>query len=195
MKTMNCPYCGLECEADWCDVGVGLVQCGPFHCSCGASEIGPHDEERPLSAEEVNTGWYAPGSPPGSSANMLNGQIVSAKDMKDAYTSAWEGNPDYHVPGAVDRWYAQHRKPETMSKISAALKYRLTVTDVALLLSGFTGKPYPKIHSGQKASVRRLTRAGLALQSGDEWELTEKGQAAALACWTHVNEAVLQKDS
>lgn len=37
-----CPYCDTEMEADFVDVGVGYVQCGPYHCySCGASEIGP----------------------------------------------------------------------------------------------------------------------------------------------------------
>ena len=44
--TEKCPYCGSECEADWVDVDVSLVQCGPFHCeNCGASEIGPYDDE------------------------------------------------------------------------------------------------------------------------------------------------------
>jgi hypothetical protein len=38
----TCPYCGASMEADWVDVGVGMVQCGPYHCyACGASEIGP----------------------------------------------------------------------------------------------------------------------------------------------------------
>lgn len=38
----ECPYCKEMMEADWVDVGVGMVQCGPYHCySCGASEIGP----------------------------------------------------------------------------------------------------------------------------------------------------------
>ncbi|WP_267379330.1 hypothetical protein [Bacillus sp. GM_Baccil_2] len=40
--TQECPYCKSEMEADWVDVGVGMVQCGPYHCyECGASEIGP----------------------------------------------------------------------------------------------------------------------------------------------------------
>lgn len=66
----RCPYCRALCCADFVDVGVGMVQCGPFHCeSCGASEIGPHDEERVLSSEERDSGWYGPNSPPGSSAN------------------------------------------------------------------------------------------------------------------------------
>lgn len=38
----ECPYCGDAMNADYVDVGVGMVQCGPYHCySCGASEIGP----------------------------------------------------------------------------------------------------------------------------------------------------------
>jgi hypothetical protein len=40
--TRECPYCKSEMEADFVDVGVGMVQCGPYHCyDCGASEIGP----------------------------------------------------------------------------------------------------------------------------------------------------------
>lgn len=40
--TQKCPYCKSEMTADHVDVGVGMVQCGPYHCtSCGASEIGP----------------------------------------------------------------------------------------------------------------------------------------------------------
>ncbi|MBG9837927.1 MULTISPECIES: hypothetical protein [Bacillus cereus group] len=40
--TQECPYCKSKMEADWVDVGVGMVQCGPYHCyECGASEIGP----------------------------------------------------------------------------------------------------------------------------------------------------------
>lgn len=41
----NCPYCNSVCEADWVDVGVGMVQCGPYYCTnCGASEIGQFDD-------------------------------------------------------------------------------------------------------------------------------------------------------
>lgn len=40
--SMECPYCKSQMEADWVDVGVGMVQCGPYHCyECEASEIGP----------------------------------------------------------------------------------------------------------------------------------------------------------
>lgn len=41
----KCPYCNNECEADWVDNGVGMVQCGPYYCrNCGASEIGSCDD-------------------------------------------------------------------------------------------------------------------------------------------------------
>lgn len=41
----KCPYCGTDCEADWVDVGVGMVQCGPYYCQeCRASEIGSCDD-------------------------------------------------------------------------------------------------------------------------------------------------------
>ncbi len=59
--TENCPYCKTVCRADFVDIGVGMQQCGPFHCNaCGASEIGPYDAERELTADEHRTGWYAP---------------------------------------------------------------------------------------------------------------------------------------
>lgn len=52
-----CPYCGFEdCEADWVDVGVGMVQCGPYHCyECGASEIGPELYDWYYTDREGNT--------------------------------------------------------------------------------------------------------------------------------------------
>lgn len=81
----NCPYCGTECYADFVDVGVGYQQCGPYFCYCGASEIGPCDDERPLSQKEKETGWYAPDSEPGSSANVINGVIVDHKTMELVY--------------------------------------------------------------------------------------------------------------
>ncbi|MBL3821381.1 hypothetical protein RCJ96_06090 [Bacillus sp. BSL6] len=40
--TKECPYCKEEMEADFVDIGIGMQQCGPYHCQvCGASEIGP----------------------------------------------------------------------------------------------------------------------------------------------------------
>lgn len=105
-----CPYCATACAADWCDVGVGLVQCGPYRCdACGASEIGPYDTERPLTDDERRTGWYAPGSPAGSSANVLGGQIVDHRTMKAAYQAEFAGNPRYEVEGAVEAWFELQR--------------------------------------------------------------------------------------
>ena len=67
----RCPYCQALCCADFVDVGVGYTQCGPYHCECcGASQIGPNDEARPLTPTEHKTGWYAPDTPAGSSANV-----------------------------------------------------------------------------------------------------------------------------
>lgn len=67
----RCPYCRALCCADFVDVGVGYIQCGPYHCErCGASQIGPNDEPRPLMNIEDECGWYSPGSSAGSSANV-----------------------------------------------------------------------------------------------------------------------------
>lgn len=107
----RCPYCGHPCEADYVDVGVGMVQCGPFHCdNCLASEIGPNDKPRELSDVEERTGWYAPNSEPGSSANVIGGKIVSANAMRSVYREAFVNNPDYWKPGAVDEWRRKLRE-------------------------------------------------------------------------------------
>lgn len=110
--TEPCPYCGTICRADFVDVGVGMTQCGPYHCDkCHASEIGPYDEPRPLSADEQRTGWYAPDSEPGSSANVIGGRIVSHVQMRDTYRSAFVGNPLHDAPGYVEDWFEKVRKP------------------------------------------------------------------------------------
>lgn len=112
--TQPCPYCATACQADFVDVGVGYTQCGPYHCqSCGASEIGPHDKDVALSARERECGWYAPGSEPGSSANVIGGQIVSHQEMRAAYRNQFAGNPAYEVPGAVEKWFEEIRNART----------------------------------------------------------------------------------
>lgn len=112
-STCKCPYCGATCYADWCDVGVGYVQCGPFHCEdCGASQIGPYDDPRPLTLIEEFCGWYAPNSEPGSSANVIGGKIVTAKEMTDLYRNNFEGNPFYEKEGYVEEWFENVRKPK-----------------------------------------------------------------------------------
>lgn len=109
--TEKCPYCGKECDADWVDVGVGLVQCGPFHCIfCQASQIGPYDDERDLTDKEKDTGWYEPGAEPGSSANVIDGKIVSHRQMKQTYQNSFEGNPLWHDKEYVKEWWEEIRK-------------------------------------------------------------------------------------
>lgn len=110
----NCPYCGSECEADWVDVGVGFVQCGPYYCeNCRASEIGLYDDigfdsnlivehmkkceetgiDKPfilpdtatITDEEFETGWFKPGSPLGSTVNTHNGEYVDHKTARELY--------------------------------------------------------------------------------------------------------------
>jgi hypothetical protein len=60
--TRVCPYCGNpDCHAEYVDIGVGLLQCGPFQCpDCFATEIGPHDPSKELTESEKKTGWYEP---------------------------------------------------------------------------------------------------------------------------------------
>ncbi|HCF3663708.1 TPA: hypothetical protein NID01_000534 [Pseudomonas aeruginosa] len=108
---IGCPYCGATCRADFVDVGVGYVQCGPYHCEvCNASEIGPYDRERDLTDREKELGWYAPGSEPGSSANVVDGRVVCHQEMRARYRRAFYGNPTYDIPGAVQQWLDETRR-------------------------------------------------------------------------------------
>lgn len=117
--TEPCPYCKIPCRADFVDIGVGFQQCGPFHCEqCGASEIGPFDEERPLSEREKDTGWYAPHSEPGSSANVIHGKIVSHVQMRQAYRDEFIGNPLHDWPGETEKWFEEIRKSSSSAVTS-----------------------------------------------------------------------------
>ena len=95
----KCPYCGnQECHAEWCDVGVGYVQMGPYYCeACGAMEMGPNDEDRPLSEREKKTGWYEPGHLP-DTVSSINGTFIEATIAKRLYEM---GLVD-HVPFRVE---------------------------------------------------------------------------------------------
>jgi hypothetical protein len=109
--TEACPYCQAKCDADFVDIGVGFTQCGPYHCEqCGASEIGPNDEPRELSEDEKRTGWYAPHSEPGSSANVVHGKIVSHQVMRETYREEFKGNVLWHDKSYVDDWWKRIRK-------------------------------------------------------------------------------------
>ena len=72
----TCPYCGYSaCKADWCDVGVGYVQSGPWICDdCGATSIGAFDTNE-VTEEEKKNGWYSPGKI-GSTVNTFKGKPV-----------------------------------------------------------------------------------------------------------------------
>lgn len=82
-----CPWCGDDaCEADWCDVDVGYVQCGPFHCqACGASEMAEYDVGPERTVLENHYGWFKPGSKPSPYANTVDGKLVSHTEAKQAY--------------------------------------------------------------------------------------------------------------
>ena len=99
----ECPYCSELMEADWVDVGVGMVQCGPYHCqACGASEIGPEMEFEDLvdengnyggqgellnpkdfTEEEIEVGYYRNKISP--YANTVSGELVDHITAKEMY--------------------------------------------------------------------------------------------------------------
>lgn len=109
--TEECPYCQTVCDADFVDVGVGEVQCGPFHCDeCGASQIGPCDEERILTEDEKKYNWYSPASEPGSSANVIHGRHVSHQQMKATYENEFIDNPLWSDKNYVTNWWEEIRK-------------------------------------------------------------------------------------
>jgi hypothetical protein len=108
--TSPCPYCGTTCNCDLVDVGVGLVQCGPYHCErCGATEIGAYDKPGATACEQI-FGWYGPGRPPGSSANVIGGKVVSHQVMERTYREEFQGNPLWQDKAYVEDWYEKVRK-------------------------------------------------------------------------------------
>lgn len=103
--TTKCPYCGATCHADFVDVGVGFIQCGPYHCErCRASEIGPNDEPRQLTQLEDECGWYGPHSEPGSSANVDDGgNIITHYEADTLYRTKAGVAPRYTKNGSLIR--------------------------------------------------------------------------------------------
>ncbi len=99
----RCPYCEALCSADFVDVGIGFMQCGPYHCErCGASEIGGFDEKRELTATEQKLGWYAPNTPPGSSANVDdNGRHLRYFEADTLYRASVGVAPRYDDHGRL----------------------------------------------------------------------------------------------
>ena len=82
-----CPYCGALCDADFVDVGIGEIQCGPYACEeCNASEIGPEGAERGFVPPEGSKGgWYPPGGPTSPHANTAGGVLVDHQTAKALY--------------------------------------------------------------------------------------------------------------
>lgn len=94
--TEKCPYCQRETEADWVDVGVGMVQCGPYHCyACGASEIGPELYDWYYKDREGNTiylpgkrkyvDWYKKKSTWGGMPLLRIGHPFSEEEIENGY--------------------------------------------------------------------------------------------------------------
>jgi hypothetical protein len=83
----ECPYCGTLTWADFVDVGVGFIQCGPYHCDkCGAYEIGPYDAPKELTEAEEKYGWYLPStSKEFTSGNVIDDNFVTHEIARKAY--------------------------------------------------------------------------------------------------------------
>lgn len=82
-----CPYCGTKCYADFCDIGVGYQQVGPYHCTeCRASEVGAYEDTSTRPDYDPETGWYLPGSPAGETANVDDdGNIINHVEATRLY--------------------------------------------------------------------------------------------------------------
>lgn len=106
IKPMACPFCQFPMEADYVDVGIGMVQCGPYCCdNCRASECGPEyngskesADALDLDAEERKFGFYKNKISP--HANQHEGKVISHKQADAIYRANYfdlHGNP-YNAP-------------------------------------------------------------------------------------------------
>ena len=98
--TCPCPYCGTECHADFCDIGVGHQQVGPYHCAGGfASEAGPYEDTESRPDYDPKFGWYRPGSPAGETANVNDlGHHISWQEADTLYRAEHGVAPRYPAP-------------------------------------------------------------------------------------------------
>lgn len=98
-----CPYCESPCDADWCDVGVGMQQVGPYYChECGASEASAYGNPENRKDYDLKTGWFLPGSPIDDLAN---------KDA-DGNPIGWqEADTNYREVQGVPGRYPNFEKP------------------------------------------------------------------------------------
>jgi hypothetical protein len=95
----DCPYCGEEeCEAEWCDVGVGYVQMGPYHCtSCGAFSIGAYDRTTPTD-EERKCGWYRPDRRPlPDTVSTIGGRVIDSSTALGLYRMGVVNKVPFHI--------------------------------------------------------------------------------------------------
>jgi len=61
MAGPDCRWCKAKTDAEFVDVGVGLVQVTGGLCgNCGAYEMGPYQTGGPISEVEMATGWTGP---------------------------------------------------------------------------------------------------------------------------------------
>jgi hypothetical protein len=100
--TTTCPYCGEGgCSAEWVDVGVGMVQAGPFHCeACGAFELGPYDDMTPTD-EERRVGWYSPTRTElPSSVSTLDGRFLDSQTALGIYRQGLVEQVPFHAKSA-----------------------------------------------------------------------------------------------
>lgn len=105
--TNNCPYCGTECEADWVDVGVGVIQCGPYYCeNCGASEIGYGTDNLGFDYY-LFTKWL-----------NENHKFVECKNEKSKYIFTGEGEDKFILPETAtitqEEWDKGWYKPNSL---------------------------------------------------------------------------------
>lgn len=90
-----CPYCGTMTQAEFCDVGVGMVQVSPYHChECQATEAGPYDR---LDAQpDPETGWYPPTKAKVRDASATAGarMRLAALDQDGLHVEPWQNEKD-----------------------------------------------------------------------------------------------------
>ena len=61
MNGPDCRWCGAETDAEFVDVGVGMVQVSGAICwECNAYEMGLYQTDGKISEVEMATGWLGP---------------------------------------------------------------------------------------------------------------------------------------
>lgn len=135
----KCPYCGDSMEADFVDVGVGMMQCGPYHCySCGASEIGPelsdwHYKDREgidiyLLGKRKYSSWERRGK--GAKVHYRTGPVL----RYDAPFSAEELETGYYNPASKKiSPYANTVGGNLVDHIAAKEMYNIGLLDEKVL--------------------------------------------------------------